>query len=664
MQIVEKIYNIAVNQNPEISLRYQRYRKRVSGIGRMGAWLYLIRLNMQYYVFKRKSPGSFIQDEFYENKKLNSKTSESAEQKKDSPQELVKKLIQYDVISFDVFDTLVFRPFSEPGDLFHMVGQKLEYMDFARIRMEMEEKSRKKKQKYQGNREVSYEDIWQTIEEETGIPREIGMRAEWECEKTYCFGNPYMLEVIGALQKLGKKMIVISDMYIGEKYLKELLKSCGYPEFCAYFVSCDYEESKNQGKLYEIVKQKTGEQLTYIHVGDNQESDVKQAKQHQFATCYYPNVNQIGRKYRAEDMSAIIGSMYRGLVNAHLHCGISSYSKAYEFGFVYGGLFVLGYCKWIHDWVKKNGVDKILFLARDGDILSKVYSKIYPHEQENQKWNYVYWSRLAAVKMSAKYYKYDYFRRFLYHKVNQNYTMKQIFASMELEDMLQNMKGFSEDTVLIDKNVEIVKEFLQNNWDEVLNHYKEQVEAGKEYYEPILRGCKRVAAVDVGWAGSGAIALNYIVNHIWKLNCEIVGLIAGSNSIHSHEPDASQGFFYEQKLDSYMFSQTKNRDIWKMHNPGKGHNVIVELLLCSDYPSFRGFTSKKGEYRFCEKNHEINVQEVQKGILDFAEIFQKRIGTVPQISGRDAFAPIELLYRNQEWLKDVTVLEKFQMNLE
>lgn len=664
MQIVEKIYNIAVNQNPEISLRYQKYRKKVSGTGRMRAWLYLIRLNVQYHVFKRKSAGSFIQDEFYENKKLNSKTSESAEQKRDTPQELVKKLAQYDVISFDVFDTLVFRPFSEPGDLFHMVGQKLGYMEFARIRMEIEEKSRNKKQKQQGNREINLEDIWNMMEEETGISKDLGIQTEWTCEKAYCFGNPYMLEVVLGLQKLGKKMIVISDMYLGEKYIQDLLKSCGYPEFFSYFVSCDYEESKNQGKLYDIVKQKIGEKLTYIHVGDNKESDVKQAKQRRFDAYYYPNVNQLGRKYRAEDMSAVIGSMYRGLVDAHLHCGISSYSKAYEFGFVYGGLFVLGYCKWIHDWVKKNGVDKILFLARDGDILSKVYSKIYPHEQENQKWNYVYWSRLAAVKMSANYYKYDYFRRFLYHKVNQNYTMKQIFASMELEDMLSNMTEFAEDTVLTDKNVETVKEFLQKNWNEVLNHYKEQIAAGKEYYEPILRGCKRAVAVDVGWAGSGAIALNYIVNHIWNLDCEIVGLIAGSNSIHSHEPDASQGFFYEQKLDSYMFSQTKNRDIWKIHNPGKGHNVIVELLLCSDYPSFRGFTSKKEKYRFCEKNNEINVQEVQKGILDFAEIFQKRIGTIPQISGRDAFAPIELLYRNQEWLKDVTVLEKFQMNLE
>lgn len=510
MQIIEKIYNVAVNQNPEIAFRYQRYRKKVSGKGRIRAWIYLIKLNIQYHVFKKNPAGSIGTDEFYENKKLNRKQSESVEQKRDTPKELVEKLVQYDVISFDVFDTLIFRPFSEPGDLFHMAGQKLEYMDFARIRMEMEEKSRKKKQKYQGNREVSYEDIWQTMEEETGIPREMGMQAEWECEKTYCFGNPYMLEVVGALQKLGKKMIVISDMYLGEKYLKELLRNCGYPEFFSYFVSCDYGASKNQGNLYEIVKEKTGRKFTYIHIGDNKESDIKQARQHQFDTWYYPNVNGLGRKYRAEDMSAIIGSMYRGLVDAHLHCGISSYSKAYEFGFVYGGLFVLGYCKWIHDWAEKYEIDKILFLARDGEILSKVYRKMYP--QETQKWNYVYWSRLAAVKMSANYYKYDYFRRFLYHKVNQNYTMKQIFASMELEDMLPEMEGYTEEAVLTDRNVEIVKEFLQKHWNEVLRHYEGQIAAGKEYYEPILRNCKRAVAVDVGWAGSGAIALNYVVS--------------------------------------------------------------------------------------------------------------------------------------------------------
>lgn len=34
----------------------------------------------------------------------------------------VDKLKEYDVVSFDVFDTLIFRPFSVPTDLFSLVG--------------------------------------------------------------------------------------------------------------------------------------------------------------------------------------------------------------------------------------------------------------------------------------------------------------------------------------------------------------------------------------------------------------------------------------------------------------------------------------------------------------------------------------------------------------
>lgn len=34
-------------------------------------------------------------------------------------------LSQYDVVSFDIFDTLIFRPFSEPADLFYLLGTGL-----------------------------------------------------------------------------------------------------------------------------------------------------------------------------------------------------------------------------------------------------------------------------------------------------------------------------------------------------------------------------------------------------------------------------------------------------------------------------------------------------------------------------------------------------------
>ena len=49
----------------------------------------------------------------------------------------------YDVISFDVFDTLIFRPFSCPSDLFFFVGIRLGYRNFAQLRREAEGIARK-----------------------------------------------------------------------------------------------------------------------------------------------------------------------------------------------------------------------------------------------------------------------------------------------------------------------------------------------------------------------------------------------------------------------------------------------------------------------------------------------------------------------------------------
>ena len=66
------------------------------------------------------------------------------------------------------------------------------------------------------------------------------------------------------------------------------------------------------------------------------------AHKHGFDTFYYPNVNGSGERYRAYDMSPVIGGAYRGLVNTHLYNGALQFSREYEYGFIYGGLFVTG----------------------------------------------------------------------------------------------------------------------------------------------------------------------------------------------------------------------------------------------------------------------------------------------------------------------------------
>lgn len=78
-----------------------------------------------------------------------------------------------------------------------------------------------------GTGEVTIEEIWRILERETGISRKIGVQTEWSWEKRCCFANPYMLKVVQELQKYGKRLIVISDMYLGQRRVQELLENCG-----------------------------------------------------------------------------------------------------------------------------------------------------------------------------------------------------------------------------------------------------------------------------------------------------------------------------------------------------------------------------------------------------------------------------------------------------
>lgn len=667
MKFVEQIYGLLVNRVPEISMQYQAYRKKVHGVKRSLAWIYLMKLNMEYSMGKRRWNTDSL---LYTKKILDMPTSESSLSKREDPKELARQLSKYDVISFDVFDTLILRPFSKPTDLFFYAGAELGYLDFERIRIEIEQLSRKKKIKKSGTKEVTFEEIWHEMEQETGIPMEKGMSVEWECEQKYCFANPYMLEVVRELERLNRTFIVISDMYFGESYIRKLLNQNGINNFTDCFVSCDHGKSKGEGSLYDLVKKRFGEEKKYVHIGDNEYSDFRQARNKGITSIIYHNVNDAGMKYRVEDMSVITGSVYRGLINSYLHNGLKEYSMEYEYGFVYGGLFVMGYCRWIHEFAENNSVDKILFLARDGDILEKVYHILFPKRDSEKKTEYVYWSRLAATKMAAGYFKYDYFRRFLYHKVNQGYTMENIFHSMELDDMLEDFlensteKRYSKKSELDEKTADEIKAYLKRNWETVLGHYKEQLDAGRKYYQEVLSGCQRAVAVDVGWAGSGAVTLNYVVNEIWGLECEVIGLVAGTNSVYNQEPDTSESLLQSGALHSYMYSQKHNRDLWKMHNPNQGDNIIVELLLASEKQSFRRFSSEQSGFVFCDKKNEINASEVQRGIIDFVNYYLERMQDIPKISGRDAYAPITVLLENRNWVKKIISDEEVTMNLE
>lgn len=641
-----KLYHFLVNKHAGINERYHRVHDGAHGLTKIYSWFYLIGLNFCYYVLFCHSLGESLNGVIYEEKKLPLHESESVLAAKEhiSVEACVKKLMAYDVISFDIFDTLIFRPFSEPTDLFFFLGETFGILDFKRIRMEMEQKEREECYKKHGHTEITLQDIWNRIEREVGIPADKGIVAEQELERQFCYANPYMLEVFAQLIQHGKQIIIVSDMYLPEYFLHELLEKNGYQGIDKIYVSCEYQRNKATGSLFQMVREDALHGRKVIHVGDNMISDIDMAGKYGFDTFYYPNVNKDTRVYRPYDMSPVVGGAYRGIVNAFLHCGVAEYSMEYEYGFVYGGIFALGYCSFIHEYCRSHHMDKILFLSRDGDILKQVYDKLFPNDYTE----YAYWSRVVATKLMAAENRYDYFRRFLYHKVNQGKSMETILKAMELDELLEELPTeISRDRLLTDRNVERVKQFVEERWNKVIHIYSNQMLAAKEYYQMLLQGCHNVCAVDIGWAGSGAVSLDHLIKCVWKIPCQVIGLVAGTNTIHNAEPETSEMQLQTGALAAYLYSSGMNRDLLKKHNPNRNYNVYWELLLSSPSRQFRGFyfdVNGKVAFDFGSQDANLSgIEEIQSGILDFVDCYQRHFNEIPymyQISGRDAYAPM------------------------
>lgn len=642
------------------------------------SYIYLLFLNFCYYVLFCRFLGHPGEEKIYEEKRLITDRAESGMRIAEglSVQETVDILARYDIISFDIFDTLIFRPFDEPTALFFLLGEKLEYMDFRRIRVEAERDARREKYKREGSFEVRLEDIWNKLEEKTGLPAKRGMELEMELERRHCYANPFMLRVFVRLVDMGKRIVITSDMYLSREFLQSLLEEKGFAGAEKLYISNEYNRSKASGELYDfILKDLSLGKNQMVHIGDNERSDIRMAGRHGVIPCYYPNVHKKIMLFRAHDMSPIVGAAYRGIVDNHLYCGLEAFPLEYEYGYIYGGLFVVGYCNFVHEYCRLHQIDKVLFLSRDGDVLSKVYQKLYPDENTE----YVYWSRKAAAKLMASSDRYDYFRRFLDHKVNQKLSLEKIFCSMELEPLLDDLlAGAAEQSGinclqdtrdelpaqgaagtlqksddLTSENLLSIKKLLTANWERVLECYREEHEAAGVYYKRVLDGCRKAVAVDIGWAGSGAAALKTLVEKVWNIPCNVTGIIAGTNTLHNFEPFASETFLQTGELVAYMYSMSHNRDLVKKHDPNKNYNVYWELLLSSPTRQFTGFGFRRDDAGNATDEPELHfgkydenqegIREIQRGILDFAEQYLEHFGDVPylfNISGRDAYAPM------------------------
>ena len=658
----DKLYYYIVEKNSFIKRDYEGYvnnNLEEHRRNRLKSWLLLIKLSF-YYRILRKSKPYFNNQRFGSSRVTKLPYLDGAESEISNRRAVnffAKELCGYDIISFDIFDTLIFRPFAHPWDLFMIVGYKLKCPDFMRIRREAEKEARENAKDTKGNTEVTIYDIYQVVERLTGIPKEKGIAVELETEMEFCFPNPYMQKIYNILLEQGKTIIITSDMYIPEVEMKKILLKCEYKNYSKLFVSCDYNCSKRDTGLYDLILRQfdiNEKKLKLVHIGDNYSSDIQAANSVGIETRYYKNVHEIGNKYRADGMSQLVGSIYAGIVNTHLHNGIKKYNVYYEYGFIYGGLYVLGFCNWLYRKVKQENIDKILFLSRDGDIYIKVFRELFPEIPAE----YVFWSRIANVKYAADINRGDFFNKLIKHRANAVTTINvgDLLRSISLDKFINYLpeNGLSAEEVLTTENVNLVENFFIKYWHEITETYTDEKKILGEIFKSIIGNNKVVAVVDVGWIGSGPKGIKYLIEEVWKIDCEVRCYVAASR----HWSKGGNIIdLMNNEIEPYIFSEFKNRIHYDFHSKtNKGtNNLYFELFTQACHPSFSGVT-EEGKYCFDipeVENYGI-VKDIQKGIIDFSKIYYKLFKNYSftlNISGYDSYCPFRMIIKDLKFLK-------------
>lgn len=310
------------------------------------------------------------------------------------------KEVQY--VSFDIFDTLLSRPFNQPTDLFLLIEKEKSIEGFASERIKAEQRAR---EEHKEQADVTLEQIYDTISEKYKHLKEDELSYEYD----FLYPKPEGKLLYEAAVSQGKKIIATSDMYLPSDFLNKVLKKNGYTAISRIFVSNEENSCKGDGSLFKKVLQSLNIEATdMIHIGDNFISDKSSPENLNIHSAFRPKdtdkiladkvpFNEIFKAYSTQ--KDLDSSVTMGIYAYHNANGISK-DPLKEIGYILGGPLAVGYALYIDKIARQQGNDGLLFVSRDGYALQEVYNLVVSNPIANY---YIQASRKLILRNSIDY---------------------------------------------------------------------------------------------------------------------------------------------------------------------------------------------------------------------------------------------------------------------
>ncbi len=545
------------------------------------------------------------------------------------------------VYSFDVFDTSLVRIWARPTHLFWEVGYQLQKNGLIQIspeawahqRVEAETAVRQTTSLDEVTLAEIYQKLapslnWSDVEVEKVKQKEI------EIELLSLRPVPAILKKIQLLYQENHRIIFISDMYLPEEVIRTFLKENKvWTPNSTLYVSSEVRVQKESGKLFQYcLAQESLKPSELYHVGDNLHADVEiprklripfeaftQAHLNRYEATIADNT-QFPLKFRSLLAGASrltrLQSQETSLNQKVIWNTTASAIAPLMFGFVY----------WCLEEAQKRGLQRLYFVARDGQLLEKIAQVIC------QKWGYIIDCR------------YFYGSRQAWHL-----PAIQEIGEFELYWILAHSDGVSRFLSIrsVCDRVNISPEQIQDvlsrygfppaKWDLNLQQHErnllKQIFTEKEVTELIISNaadCRQKVIgyfrqeglgdgvpfgfVDVGWSGR--------TQHSFSRLLDIAGFYPESGlsgfyfaleeQAKRFKNDRLQGYFYDvnQPCDRYLITQ---------------HRCLFELFLTADHGSTIGYEQRDEQFipllRYAKNEKAIHwgLYAMQSAAVEFAE---------------------------------------------
>ena len=517
---------------------------------------------------------------------------------------LEDKIKKYDVISFDIFDTLLMRRVLYPTDIFIRVEETAKRQglidknyDFYKERIKAE------RELYISINPTIFE-IYDKLVNNTSISSEIAkclMELELLEEGKQLIARQDMIHIVNLAYNLGKVICCTSDMYLTKEILANYLKSNGFDKFEQIFISCEHRTSKC-GKLFSVLKS-AFPNMRILHIGDNIEADIRMAYEMGIDEAFHIKsglqmledstvslmldyTNSISnREYIGDFVARQFNSPF-AFETTKGKCVINS---CYQLGYSFIEPIITSFLKWMLDEIKNEGIEVLLLGSRDGWIIKKLLDVLNCYEEIKIPYYYFYASRSACTFAGVK------------NNKDIMYAASLAFAG-DIKEKISARFDLNEDEIFDRDHGESEEDYILRHSSLILERSKKNKDRYKRYRGKLpFDDDKKIGFFDFVSSGTCQMWLEGIFS--WDIRglyfLRIYDDRKANLSINSH---LEQGHIYEKQknklYDNYFF---------------------MENIITSPEPTLRNFDDD-GNMVFEKENRNSkqleDLNEIQRGILD------------------------------------------------